>query len=156
MEFTLNVSVNVTRKEAEYLAFAYRKQVEEGDRVTTTTMAKTFDITAAAVTESFQKLAEKNLVEYTPYYGIRLTEKGTAEARRFLRKHRLLETLFVRFMKYAPMEACDEASKIDYYCSEALANNICSTYNHPAQCPCNKQIYTGPDCKDEKKTPRVD
>lgn len=146
----MNTAVNVTRKEAEYLAFVYRRQVEDGERVTNAIVARTFGVTGATVTESFHKLAEKNLVEYIPYYGIRLTEKGVVEAERLLRKHRLLETLLVRFMKYAPREACTEASTIDYYCSEALANTICGAYNHPAQCPCDKEIYTDPDCRGKR------
>lgn len=146
MGSALNIRASLTRKEAEYLVFVYRKQREDQDRVTTTIVARKFDVTAATVTESFQKLAQKQLVEYIPYYGIRLTERGAAKAQDLLRKHRLLETLFVRVMKYTPIEACDEASKLDYYCSEALTNRICHTYNHPPHCPCNKQIYTDPHC----------
>jgi len=143
----LDIDGTLTRKEAQYLTLVYRKQVEDCNRVTTTTVSRVLKVTPATVTESFQKLAKKNLVEYTPYYGIKLTERGTAEAQKLLRRHRLLETLFVKTMNYPPKKACNEASKIDYYCSEALANNICSTYNHPVVCPCKKEIYADYDCK---------
>lgn len=156
MVFNLNISVSLTRKEAEYLVFVYRKQVEDLGRVTTTIVARKFNVTAATITESFHKLAEKNFVEYIPSYGIRLTKKGAAGAQKLLRKHRLLETLFVRLMKYSPIEACNEASRIDYYCSEALANSNCNTYNYPAQCPCKTQIYIDPDymlaCKNDRNS----
>lgn len=152
MGLILNINVGLTRKESEYLVFVYRKQVEDRSRVTTTIVARKFAVTAATITESFHKLAEKDLVKYIPYYGIRLTEKGVTEAKKLLRKHRLLETLFVRLMKYAPTKACNEASRIDYYCSETLANSICSTYGHPAQCPCNKQIYTDPNCRSDRNS----
>ena len=147
---TGNISDSLTRKEAEHLVFIYRKQIEGRGRATTTILAREFHVSAAVVTESFHKLAKKKLVEYMPYYGIRLTRKGVAKAQELLRKHRLLETLFVRLMKFTPEEACKEASMIGYYCSEALINRICSTYNHPTQCPCNKQIHVGPYCKGDK------
>jgi DtxR family Mn-dependent transcriptional regulator len=149
---TLNISDSLTRKEAEHLVFIYRKQIEDRDRATTTIVAKEFHVSAAVVTESFQKLAKKKLVEYTPYYGIKLTLKGVAKAQKLLRKHRLLETLFVNLMRFNPKEACREASTIGYYCSEALINRICSTYNHPTQCPCNKQIHADPYCKGDKNS----
>ena len=148
----MNISDSLTRKEAEHLVFIYRRQIEDRDRVTTTVLARKFHVSAAAVTESFHKLAKKRLVEYMPYYGTRLTEKGVAKAQELLRKHRLLEILFVRLMKFAPEEACREASKIGYYCSEALIDRICSTYNHPTQCPCNKHIHPGPYCKGEENS----
>ena len=148
----LNVNASFTRKEAEYLLFIYRKQIEDQDRVATTIVARKFDVSAATVTESFRNLAEKKLVQYIPYHGVRLTDKGAAKAQGLLRKHRLLETLFVRLMKYAPKEACDEASKIDYYCSESLTNRVCNTYNHPTKCPCNKQIYPSPTCKSDRNS----
>ena len=114
--------------------------------------AREFDVSAATVTEFFHKLANKKFAEYMPYYGIKLTEKGVGKAQEFLRKHRLLETLLVRLMKFTPKEACIEASKIGYYCSETLINRICYTYSHPIQCPCNKKIPVGPYCKGDRNS----
>jgi len=148
----LNGELRVTVNEGKYLKLIYRKQHEESSKVGTNLIAKTVRVQPATVTETLQKLAEKGLLRYKRYYGVELTEEGIAEAKKLLRKHRLLETLFVRLMKYAPTKACNEASRIDYYCSEALANSICSTYGHPAQCPCNKQIYTDPNCRIDRKS----
>lgn len=124
----------------------YRKQAEEDKRVTTTILANLFRVNPATVTEILQKLAKKNLVEYTRYYGAELTERGIVEAQRLLRKHRILEVLFVRFLKYDVEKACEEASKMDYYCSEVLINAICRIYGHPDTCPCNKKIFHDPTC----------
>jgi len=128
------------------LTLIYRRQVEEKRRVTTTLLAKTFKVNPATVTETLQKLAAKKLVEYTRYYGARLTESGVAEAEKLLRKHRILEVLFVKFLRYDAKKACEEASKIDYYCSEDLINTICRAYGHPDKCPCNKKIFKNPRC----------
>ena len=141
--------MSITPKEGKYLAFLYRKQVEEGKKVTTTVLAKSFKVNPATITEILQKLAKKKLVEYIRYYGVEVTERGVVEAQKLLRKHRILEVLFVEFLKYDAEKACKEASKIDYYCSEDLINNICRTYEHPATCPCNKEIFRDSTCMRE-------
>lgn len=143
----MNAEVVTTPNESRYLMLMYRKQLEEGGRITTTVLARSFEVNPATVTEILQKLAEKQLVEYTRYHGAELTEKGIAEARKLLRKHRILEFLFVKFLKYDAEKACEEASTIDHYCSEDLINAICRTYGHPKRCPCNKVIFSDPKCR---------
>jgi DtxR family Mn-dependent transcriptional regulator len=142
----LGVKVNATPKEGRYLTFMYRTQVEEGRRVTNTILAKSFKVNPATVTEILQKLADKKLVEYARYYGAELTERGVIEAQKLLRKHRILEVLFVKFLGYDAEKACEEASKIDHYCSEDLINAICRIYGHPDACPCNKKIFRDSMC----------
>jgi len=146
----LGVKISATPKEGRYLTFMYRQQIEEGRRVTTTILAKSFKVNPATVTEILQKLAEKKLVEYTRYYGAGLTERGVVKAQKLLRKHRILEVLFVKFLRYDAEKACEEASKIDYYCSEDLINAICRTYEHPNRCPCNKIIFSDPKCRGQQ------
>jgi Mn-dependent DtxR family transcriptional regulator len=143
----LNAEVATTPNESRYLMLMYRIQLEEGGRITTTDLARSFNVNPATVTEILQNLAEKKLVEYTRYYGAELTENGIAEARKLLRKHRILEFLFVRFLKYTAEKACEEASTIDHYCSENLINAICQAYGHPKRCPCDKIIFGDPRCR---------
>lgn len=132
--------------EGKYLKLIYRKQCEEFSRVRTTLIATSTGVRPATVTEMLQKLAEKGLLRYRRYYGVELTEKGTAEARKLLRKHRLLEVLFVKLLNYNAKKACDEASKLDYHSSTDLINAICQTYEHPENCPCNKEIFRDKGC----------
>ncbi len=135
--------------EGKYLKLIYRKQHEEFSRVKTTLIAKSVRVRPATVTETLQKLAEKKLLKYTRYHGVRLTKKGVTEARKLLRKHRLLEVLFVKVLNYDVQMACDEASKLDYHASEDLVNTICRTYGHPETCPCNKAIFGSERCREE-------
>jgi len=142
----LNTEPKITVNEGRYLTFIYRKQQEELCRVRTTVLAKAIGVRPATVTEVLQRLAERGLLKYTRYHGIGLTEEGIVEAQRLLRKHRLLEVLFVRALNYDVQKACDEASKLDHYASENLVNNICRTYGHPETCPCNKTIFSDGEC----------
>jgi DtxR family Mn-dependent transcriptional regulator len=135
------MSHGVTENEGRYLKLIYRRQVEEGGKLGTTEIADLFDIQPATVTEALQKLAQKKLVIYKPYRGVKLTEQGLSEAKTLLRGHRLLETLLVNHLKYDVQEACEEASRLDHHTSRNLINKICQTYAHPKLCPCNKTIF---------------
>jgi DtxR family Mn-dependent transcriptional regulator len=143
----LSVESKVTVNEGKYLKLIYRKQHEEFSKVGTTLIARTVRVRPATVTEVLQKLAEKGLLRYKRYYGVELTEEGVVEAKRLLRKHRLLETLFVNGLSYEVQKACEEASKLDHYASEDLVNTICQNYGHPNTCPCNKTIFSDQGCK---------
>lgn len=142
----MSAELVVTPSEGRYLKYIYRRQVEESEKVRTTAFARAFDVSPPVVTETLQKLAGKGLVRYVRYYGVELTERGVAEATKLLRKHRILEVLFVRLLNYDVEKACEEASKLDYYCSKDLVNAICRTYGHPEACPCNKVIFRDREC----------
>lgn len=144
--FVLHAGTRITVNEGEYLKLIYRKQCEESCRVRTTQIAKSIGVQPSTVTETLQKLAEKGLLIYRRYHGVELTKRGIAEAQKLLRKHRLLEVLFVKLLNYNVKKACDEASKLDYYTSMDLANAICQIYKHPENCPCDKEIFRAKEC----------
>lgn len=136
----------LTASEAGYLKLIYRVQEEESGEVGTTAVARAFGVRPATVAEVLRNLARKNLVRRRPYRGVELTPQGVAEARKLLRKHRILEVLFVGLLGLSPESACEEASKLDYYVSEELINAICRSSNHPKTCPCEKVIFEDPAC----------
>jgi len=136
----------ITQAEAKYLMHLYRCQVEDKTLITTTLLAREFKVAPATITNALQKLAKKKLVVYVKYHGVRLTEQGEREARRLLRKHRVLETFFVKFLGYDAKSACEEAARIDYYCSDSLINAMCKACGHPTSCPCNKPIARAEEC----------
>jgi len=142
----LKAKLEVTVGEGRYLKFLYRRQHEESRRVGTSALAEAFGVKPATVTEMLQKLSRKGLLGYTHYRGVSLTEKGVYEAQRLLRKHRILEVLFVRLLGYSPEEACEEATELDHHVSERLANAICHACDHPGVCPCNKPISKDIEC----------
>jgi len=139
--------LSVTENEAKYLKLIYRKRCEESAEIRTTAVAKSLGVRPATVTEVIQNLSEKNLLRHRRYHGVELTKKGTKEARKLLRKHRILEVLFVDLLRYDVQMACNEASKLDYHASRDLINSICQVYGHPEICPCEKAIFSDPRCR---------
>jgi len=143
----LSDEISVTENEAKYLKLIYRKQNEESAKVKTTAVARSLAVRPATVTEVIQNLSEKNLLRHRRYHGVELTKEGIVEARKLLRKHRILEVLFTDFLKYDAQKSCEEASKLDYHASTALINAICQAYGHPETCPCEKTIFSDSKCK---------
>ena len=119
---------------------------EEGKGAKTTILAREVKVKPASVTEMVQKLASMGLVHHDPYRRIKLTEKGKDAATKIVRKHRLLEKLFVDFVGLEAVSACDEASRLELLLSDHAANKICIAYNHPKTCPCGKPIYSDEIC----------
>jgi DtxR family Mn-dependent transcriptional regulator len=139
--------LSVTENEAKYLKLIYRKRCEESAKIRTTAVAKSLGVRPATVTEVIQNLSEKNFLRHRRYHGVELTKEGIAEARKLLRKHRILEVLFTDLLNYDVQRACKEASKLDYHASRDLINAICQVYVHPEICPCDKVIFSDTKCR---------
>lgn len=136
----------LTENEGRYLKYIFRKQLEESDKVTTSSLSGYFEVSPPSVTEVLKKLDERGILNYESYRGVELTEKGRTVGQELLRRHRLLELLFSNRFGFDPQESCFEASRIDIYISEKLTNSICKYYNHPKTCPCEKEIYPNSEC----------
>ncbi len=138
--------LELTENESRYLKLIYRKQEEESVNLKNSDLAEYFKIEPATVTEMLQNLAEKDLIKYKTYHGVDITKKGLEKARELLRKHRVLEVLFVKYLDFDPENACEEALKIDYHATSQLINSICKTFEHPDTCPCGKRIFKNQNC----------
>ena len=102
--------------EDEYLETMYEffekqptEPVRNGD------LAKSLGVSPASATEMIQRLAGKGLVNYTPYKGASLTEKGMAHGQKMKRRHRLAEVFLesISFQGDAHATACRLEHAID-------------------------------------------
>tara|TARA_B100001287_G_scaffold143959_1_gene121010 strand:- start:760 stop:1419 length:660 start_codon:yes stop_codon:yes gene_type:complete len=80
--------------EDEYLEMMYQFYEKDPDaRVRTGDLAEALRVTPASTTEMVQRLASKGYLEYVPYKGSSLTEKGLTHGKKMKRRHRLAEVL---------------------------------------------------------------
>jgi len=63
-------------------------------------ISEELNVSPPSVTEMIKKLHSSGLVEYTPYQGVELTEKGTDQAIKIKRKHQVLETFLVDVLHF--------------------------------------------------------
>ena len=64
----------------EYMETINTLQERQGSPVKTSSLARFMGVSAASVSEMLRRLSEKGMVDYTPYGGASLTEKGKRQA----------------------------------------------------------------------------
>src|SRR5438477_1466058 len=84
----------------DYLKAIYVLHQAHG-QVTTSLLAEDLGFAPPSVTGMLQKLAKLDLVIYTPYQGVTLTDRGRHTALEVLRHHRLLELFLVQALGYS-------------------------------------------------------
>lgn len=118
----------------DYLKAIYVLQQEHG-QVSTSLLAEHFGFAPASVTGMLQKLAKFDLVNYTRYHGVSLTEAGQHIALDVLRHHRLLELFLVQALGYSWEEVHAEAEVLEHVISETLEARIAARLGHPTVDP---------------------
>ena len=83
--------------EDEYLETLYEfNERIPGERVRNGDIAKYLGVSPASATEMIQRLAKNGFVDYVPYKGAMLTEKGLEHGMMMKRRHRLAEVLLTQ------------------------------------------------------------
>ena len=106
-----------------------------GVRATTTAIAESLDCSPPSATAMLKKLAERQLVERTPYRGVTLTETGRRLALEALRHHRLLERYLVETLGLSIPKAHAEADRLEHALSEVVEARIDAALGFPDSDP---------------------
>ncbi len=115
---------------------------QNGERVTTQSLAKRLSVKPPSVTGMLKKLARLHLINYSPYAAVELTEAGRKAALEVIRHHRLLE-LYLREALGLPLYRLDEeADRLEHALSEDLEDMIAEALGHPRRDPHGHPIPT--------------
>ena len=130
----------------EYLAEVYRiaSYQDDGDWVSTSTLAEQAGVSAPAVARMVSRLKKRGLVVHEPYRGMRLTPAGEHEALMAIRRHRLTEAFLVNVMGYGWHEAHDDAERLTVAVTESprLLDRMDEMAGFPTRCPHGEPIPT--------------
>ena len=118
----------------DYVKVIYKLQQEEAT-VSTTALARRMKTTPAAATKMMKALAESRLLDYTPYYGVKLTPAGEKVALEVIRHHRLLELYLHQALGYGWDEVDAEAEKLEHHISEEFEDRIDRMLDFPVRDP---------------------
>lgn len=124
-----------------YLKNIYKLQHDEG-KVTTSSLSKNLNISAASVSEMIKKLAEEGILTHTPYKGVELTNEGEKLALKIIRKHRLWEMFLVEVLKFRWDEIDEEAERFEHIMSEKMEEKIDEALGYPSVDPHGDPIPT--------------
>jgi DtxR family Mn-dependent transcriptional regulator len=99
-------------------------------------------VRAPSVTGMLKRLADAGWIEYTPGTGARLTAAGVAEARRVIRRHRLVELFLTRVLGLDWSEVDTEAEALEHAISPRLEQAIAAYLGEPLEDPHGHPIPT--------------
>ncbi len=127
--------------EDEYLEMMYQFFEKDPDaRVRTGDLAEALRVTPASTTEMVQRLASKGFLEYLPYKGSILTEKGLIHGKKMKRRHRLAEVL----LEHLPFSGNQHATacRLEHAIDDDLEVALTIYLNNPMIDPSGSEIPT--------------
>jgi DtxR family Mn-dependent transcriptional regulator len=105
-------------------------------------IADRLDVRSPSVTGMLKRLAEANWIHYEPGRGASLTPQGIVEARRVIRRHRLVELFLTRVLGLDWSEVDAEAEALEHAISPRLEQAIAAYLGEPLEDPHGHPIPT--------------
>ncbi len=105
-------------------------------------IAERLGVRSPSVTGMLKRLAEAGWIEYEPGRGARLTGQGLREARRVIRRHRLVELFLHRVLGLDWSEVDSEAEALEHAISPRLEQAIAKHLGEPLEDPHGHPIPT--------------
>jgi DtxR family Mn-dependent transcriptional regulator len=121
----------MTHSEENYIKGIYHLSQGGQHAIATSALAEKMETKPSSVTDMVKRLSEKGLLHYKKYQGVRLTEKGTAQALRVIRKHRLWEVFLVDKLDFAWDQVHEVAEQLEHIDSDMLVDRLDALLNYP-------------------------
>ncbi|QHV93630.1 metal-dependent transcriptional regulator [Spirosoma endbachense] len=110
--------------EENYLKTIYYLATRQEGEVSTNALAEMTATKAASVTDMLRKLADKQLIHYKKYQGVRLTDEGERLALQIIRRHRLWEVFLVEKLGFGWDKVHEIAEELEHIRSDELVSRL--------------------------------
>ena len=121
-----------TKAEQDYLKAIHRLAGAD-QQASPADIAARLGVRAPSVTGMLKRLAEAQWIDYEPGRGARLTDRGVAEARRVIRRHRLVELLLTRVLGLDWSEVDAEAEALEHAVSPRVEQALAAFSANPSK-----------------------
>ncbi|HEX3424620.1 MAG TPA: metal-dependent transcriptional regulator [Acidimicrobiales bacterium] len=135
MESPLSKSERETLKAIYRLNSGQRGGAPPGDFAHTGDLAERLGVSPGTVTSIVKRLADRGLVDYTPYRGVELTVFGRQQAVSVIRRHRIVERFLSDVLGYAWNEADRLAPSFEHELPQEVEDRLFVALNCPSTCP---------------------
>lgn len=107
----------------DYIKTIHSLELEE-QKASTKRVAQRLGVKMASVTGMVKHLASEGYLRHTPYYGVKLTEKGRRVAVDLIRRHRVIELFLSRTLGMSWDELHDDAEILEHAVSDRLVERM--------------------------------
>ncbi len=128
--------------EENYLKLIYALASRGADEVSTNALAEVTATRAASVTDMLKRLADKELIHYRKYQGVRLTNEGERLALKIIRRHRLWEVFLVDKLGFGWDQVHEMAEELEHIRSDELVERLDTFLGNPQFDPHGDPIPT--------------
>ena len=126
---------SLTKLEREALKACYRRSSNGGAGARTGDVAEALGVSPATITAAFKRLAERGLVDHTPYRGVELTEPGRRIALATIRRHRIVERFLADMLGYPWNDADRLAASFEHELPQEVEDRLFVALHRPTTCP---------------------
>ena len=117
--------------EENYLKCIFKHYERVKEPVSTNAIAEDMQTKASSVTDMLKRLADKQLILYKRYKGVRLTSTGEEAAKSLVRRHRLWESFLVKKLSFTWDEVHEIAEELEHVRSEKLTDKLDQFLGYP-------------------------
>jgi len=113
----------ITKSLEDYLEYIHNKLVQD-KTIKAIDIANKFNVSRPTVSEALIRLADLDLIIYEGRRGIKITQKGTEQALKTIKKHEILSSFFVNILKIEPSLADKNACKIEHVIDDEILEKM--------------------------------
>ncbi len=113
----------LSRSIEDYIKAIYALEAED-EKASTKHIAQRLGVRMASVTGMLKHLASEGYVTHTPYYGVKMTDRGRRVALGLIRRHRLIELFLAKTLGLPWDEVHDDAEVLEHVVSDRLIERI--------------------------------
>ena len=126
----------ISKSERELLKAIYRlSQGVNQAEAHTGALADKLGLSPSTITTAIKRLADRDLVDHTPYRGVELTETGSRIAVASIRRHRIVERFLADMLGYAWNEADRLAATFEHELPQEVEDRLFVALDRPDSCP---------------------
>lgn len=130
----MDESRELTQSLEDYLETIYELTQEVGG-ARGSSVADKLHVKRPSVTSALRSLAEKGLVNYSPYGPITLTEKGETEAKKVIRRHKAMEIFLERILGVGGIESKEAACRLEHAMDDEITTRLVEFVEFVDSCP---------------------
>lgn len=113
----------ITNRLEDYIEEIYLAKCEKRE-IKAIDIANKFGLSRPTISEALIKLADLDLIVYKGRKGIAITKKGIIEARKIIKKHKVLYNFFHKILKIDKKTANDNACRIEHVIDDIVIKKI--------------------------------